>query len=117
MAAERSVFETRTRKTFQELDVLAQQETKLTETLAFAARELELTRRLYQQKVVPEIELLRIERQTSELRGQLAEVQSRARHHQDRLSRPGGRRPRQVARRSRRARREHQVRPGQGPTR
>jgi adhesin transport system membrane fusion protein len=78
VAAERSVFETRTRKIFQELDVLAQQETKLTETLAFAARELELTRKLYQQKVVPEIELLRIERQTSELRGQLAEVQSRA---------------------------------------
>jgi adhesin transport system membrane fusion protein len=78
VTAERSVFDTRARKTAQELDVLAQQETRLTETLAFASRELELTRRLYQQKIVPEIELLRIERQSSELRGQLAEVQSRA---------------------------------------
>lgn len=76
--AERSVFETRTRKVAQELDVLTQQETKLTETLVFASRELELTRRLFSQKVIPEIEMLRIERQTSDLRGQLAEVQSRA---------------------------------------
>jgi len=40
-------------------------------------REVMLTRKLYEQKVVPEIEMIRLERQASELRGQLAEVQSR----------------------------------------
>lgn len=75
--AEKSVFETRARRLMQELDVLGQQQTKLTETLQFASRELELTRKLYNQKVIPEIEMLRIERQTSEIRGQLAEVASR----------------------------------------
>ena len=77
VAAERSVFETRARRVAQEVDVLTQQQTKITETLQLASRELELTRRLHTQKVVPEIELLRIERQVSEMRGQLAEVQSR----------------------------------------
>jgi adhesin transport system membrane fusion protein len=75
--SERSVFETRNRRLTQEIDVLSQQQTKITETLQLASRELELTRRLANQKVVPEIELLRIERQVSEMRGQLAEVQSR----------------------------------------
>jgi membrane fusion protein, adhesin transport system len=75
--SERSVFETRNRRLAQEIDVLSQQQTKITETLQLATRELELTRRLANQKVVPEIELLRIERQVSEMRGQLAEVQSR----------------------------------------
>jgi adhesin transport system membrane fusion protein len=77
VASERSVFETRARRLAQEIDVLSQQQTKITETLQLASRELELTRRLFNQKVVPEIELLRIERQVSEMRGQLAEVQSR----------------------------------------
>jgi glucose/arabinose dehydrogenase len=36
------------------------------------AREVDLTRRLFNQKVVPEIEMLRLERQSSEMRGQLA---------------------------------------------
>jgi membrane fusion protein, adhesin transport system len=75
--SERSVFETRNRRLTQEIDVLSQQQTKITETLQLATRELELTRRLANQKVVPEIELLRIERQVSEMRGQLAEVQAR----------------------------------------
>jgi adhesin transport system membrane fusion protein len=77
VSSERSVFETRARRLAQEIDVLSQQQTKITETLQLASRELELTRRLFNQKVVPEIELLRIERQVSEMRGQLAEVQSR----------------------------------------
>lgn len=77
VATEKSVFETRARKLAQDVDVLAQQETRLTETLQLLSREVELTRRLYTQKVVPEIEMLRLERQASELRGQLAEVQAR----------------------------------------
>jgi adhesin transport system membrane fusion protein len=75
--AEKSVFETRARKLAQDIDVLGQQETKLTETLQFGSRELEMTRKLAVEKVVPEIELLRIQRQVSDIRGQLAEVQSR----------------------------------------
>jgi adhesin transport system membrane fusion protein len=76
-AAEKSVFETRSRKVAQDVDVLSQQETRLTETLQLLGREVELTRRLFAQKIVPEIEMLRLERQASELRGQLAEVQAR----------------------------------------
>jgi len=75
--SEQSVFDTRARKVAQEADVVAQQEARLTESLKLLTRELELTRRLYAQKVVPEIEMLRLERQASEMRGQLAEAQSR----------------------------------------
>jgi len=74
---EKSVFETRTRKVAQDVDVLTQQEMRLSENLKLLNREVELTRRLHAQKVVPEIEMLRLERQASETRGQLAETQSR----------------------------------------
>lgn len=77
VAAETSVFETRARKIVQDIDVLAQQETRLTESLKLLNRELELTRRLYQEKVVPEIEMLRLDRQAADMRGQLAETQSK----------------------------------------
>ena len=75
--SEQSVFDTRARKVAQDADVVAQQEARLTESLKLLTRELELTRKLYAQKVVPEIEMLRLERQASEMRGQLAEAQSR----------------------------------------
>jgi adhesin transport system membrane fusion protein len=74
---EQSVFDTRMRKVTQDVDVIAQQEKRLTDSLKFLERELDLTRKLYAQKVVPEIEMLRLERQASEMRGQLAEAQSR----------------------------------------
>jgi adhesin transport system membrane fusion protein len=74
---EGSVFETRARKIAQDIDVIAQQETRLTESLKLLDREIEITRRLHAQKVVPEIEMLRLERQASEMRGQLAEAKSR----------------------------------------
>jgi len=74
---ERSVLATRARKLAEDLDVLTQQETRLTETLGLLNREVDLTRKLFQQKVVPEIEMIRVERQASELRGQLAEAQSK----------------------------------------
>jgi adhesin transport system membrane fusion protein len=77
VAAETSVFETRARKLTQDIDILSQQEIRLTESLKLLSRELTLTRRLYEEKVVPEIEMLRLDRQASEMRGQLAEVQSR----------------------------------------
>ncbi|MET0639173.1 MAG: HlyD family type I secretion periplasmic adaptor subunit [Hyphomicrobium sp.] len=74
---ELSVFDARSRKLKQEIGVLAQQEARLSENLQLLNREVELTRKLFAQRVVPEIEMLRLERQASELRGQLGEVQSR----------------------------------------
>jgi adhesin transport system membrane fusion protein len=79
-AAELSVFEARARRLAQDLDVLHQQEVRLTESLAILTREVEITRRLFKQKVVPEIEMLRLERQSSEMRGQLAETKSKIEH-------------------------------------
>jgi adhesin transport system membrane fusion protein len=90
VAAEKSLYDARARKLAQDIDVVAQQETqrrreldeyratevKLTETLKFLQREVDLTRNLYQQKVVPEIEMLRIERQASEMRGQLQVIKA-----------------------------------------
>ena len=75
--AETSVFNTQVRKLSDDLDVLNQQETRLTGTLALLSREVDLTRKLYDQKVVPEIEWLRLTRQATEMKGQLAEVKSR----------------------------------------
>jgi adhesin transport system membrane fusion protein len=85
VATERSVFDAHMRKLAQDLDVIVQQvtqrrreldefranEKKLGEGLALLNREVELTRRLYNQKVVPEIEMLRLDRQAADMRGQL----------------------------------------------
>jgi adhesin transport system membrane fusion protein len=87
---ERSVFDAHVRKLAQDVDVISQQEwqkkkeidelraseTRYSETLALLARETALTRRLYEQKVVPEIEMLRADRQATDMRGQLATVQA-----------------------------------------
>jgi membrane fusion protein, adhesin transport system len=80
VAAEISVFEARGRRLAQDLDVLRQAETRLSSTLQILAREVEITRRLFNQKVVPEIEMLRLERQASEMRGQLAETRAKLQH-------------------------------------
>ncbi len=80
IARELSVFESRARRLAQDIDVLRQQEIRLTETLGILTREVNLTRNLYKQKVVPEIEMLRLERQLSEMRGQLAETKSKIEH-------------------------------------
>lgn len=77
VAAESSVFETRARKLAQDIDVLAQQEKRLADTLNILNEELRLQKPLYQQKIIPEIEWLRSTRQAAEMAGQLAEVQSR----------------------------------------
>ncbi|MDP3694088.1 HlyD family type I secretion periplasmic adaptor subunit [Bradyrhizobium sp.] len=77
VATESSVFRMRTQKIAQDVDVLNQQVTRLTGTLKLLDRELSLTRKLYEQKVVPEIEMLRLDRQATEMRGQLAEAQSK----------------------------------------
>jgi adhesin transport system membrane fusion protein len=75
--AETSVFNTQVKKLANDLDVLNQQETRLTDTLVLLNREVDLTRKLYDQKVVPEIEWLRLTRQATDMKGQLAEVKSR----------------------------------------
>jgi adhesin transport system membrane fusion protein len=75
--AERNLFEARLRKLKQETDVLLQQEKRFTDTLQILDKELDITRRLHGQKVIPEIEMLRLERQATDMRGQLAEVKSR----------------------------------------
>ena len=77
VATETSVFKMRAQKVAQDIDVLNQQVTRLTGTLKLLDRELALTRKLYEQKVVPEIEMLRLDRQATEMRGQLAEAQSK----------------------------------------
>jgi adhesin transport system membrane fusion protein len=77
VATELSVFQTRARKAADDVNVLSQQDTRLTDTLALLAREVDLTRKLYDQKVVPEIEWLRLARQATDMKGQLAEVKAR----------------------------------------
>jgi membrane fusion protein, adhesin transport system len=77
VATETSVFKTRAQKLAQDIDVLNQQITRLTQTSALFDRELALTRKLYEQKVVPEIEMIRVERQSAETKGQLAEAKSK----------------------------------------
>jgi adhesin transport system membrane fusion protein len=59
----------------------------LAKNLKLQNRELELTRRLYDQKVVPEIEMLRAQRQANELAGQLAQIDQAIRSAQDRVER------------------------------
>ena len=77
VATETSVFKMRSQKVAQDIDVLNQQVTRLTGTLKLLDRELSITRKLFEQKVVPEIEMLRLDRQATEMRGQLAEAQSK----------------------------------------
>jgi membrane fusion protein, adhesin transport system len=74
---ERNVFAARQRKLSQDVDVLLQQQIRFADSIKLLSREIELTRNLYVQKIVPEIDMLRLERQASELKGQLAEAQSR----------------------------------------
>jgi membrane fusion protein, adhesin transport system len=77
VTTETSVFNMRAQKVAQDVDVLNQQVNRLSGTLKLLDRELALTRKLYEQKVVPEIEMLRLDRQATEMRGQLAEAQSK----------------------------------------
>lgn len=77
VATEQNLFAARARKLAQDIDVLVQAQTRLSESLNLLSREVDLTQKLYAQKVVPEIEWLRLQRQAAEIKGQLAETQSR----------------------------------------
>ena len=59
----------------------------LAASLKLLNRELELTQRLYNQKVVPEIEMLRLQRQVSDMSGQLAITEETIKSAQDRVRR------------------------------
>jgi membrane fusion protein, adhesin transport system len=74
---ERNVFDARQKKLEKDIDVLAQQQTRLAESLKLLNRQVELTRDLYVKKIVPEIEMLQLDQKATEMKGQLAEVQSR----------------------------------------
>jgi membrane fusion protein, adhesin transport system len=56
-------------------------------SLKLLTREVELTRRLYEQKVVPEIEMLRLQRQASDLSGQIAVFDETIKSAEDRVRR------------------------------
>jgi membrane fusion protein, adhesin transport system len=74
---ERNVFQSHAQKLADDINVLTQQAGRLADTLASYQHELDLTRPLYQQKVVPEIEMIRLQRQASDTQGQLAEVRAK----------------------------------------
>jgi len=86
---ELNLFNSHMRKLQQDIDVLSQQETqkrreldeyrasenKLTQSLELTRRENQITRQLFKQKVIPEIEMIRIEQKQVEIQGQLDVVQ------------------------------------------
>jgi adhesin transport system membrane fusion protein len=56
-------------------------------SLKLLSREVELTRKLYEQKVVPEIEMLRLQRQSADLTGQIAVFDETIKSAEDRVRR------------------------------
>lgn len=85
VASEKNVYDARAKKLAQDIDVIQQQEAqkrreidelrasegRFSDTLKLLSREVELTRNLFNQRVVPEIEMLRVDRQATDMRGQL----------------------------------------------
>lgn len=56
-------------------------------SLKLLSREVELTRKLYEQKVVPEIEMLRLQRQAADLSGQIKVFEETIKSAEDRVRR------------------------------
>ncbi|HXF87109.1 MAG TPA: HlyD family type I secretion periplasmic adaptor subunit [Xanthobacteraceae bacterium] len=77
VATEANVFEARARKLAQDIDVLVKQEARLTDAYKLINDEIRIMRPLFQQKVVPEIEWIRLHQREADVRGQLAETQSK----------------------------------------
>jgi membrane fusion protein, adhesin transport system len=85
LEGERSLFEARQRKLKQDIEVLDQQvalktaeiveleaqDRRISNSLELLGRELLIARRLFNQRIIPEIEMLRLDRQLAELTGQL----------------------------------------------
>ena len=88
--AEQSLFDARQRKLKQDIEVLNQQvaqkkaeiaelnaqDNRLSSSMELLNKELGITRRLYSQRIVPEIEMLRLDRQAAEMKGQLDVVRA-----------------------------------------
>lgn len=74
---EQSVFDSHAQKLSDDINVFKQQEQKLSDSLSSFEHEASITRPLFEQKVIPEIEMIRLDRQVSDTRGQLAEVRAR----------------------------------------
>ena len=109
-----SVFETRARKIAQDIDVLAQEETRLTESLKLLNRELELTRPLsISKRSYPKSKCCGLTARRSRNARPVGGNPIENHQHQGGVPLAGRRGPREVARRSCGARREHQV--GAGP--
>ncbi len=70
-----------------DLGELQAKRNSLSASLKLINRELDLTRRLYDQKVVPEMEMLRLQRQVSDMGGQLAITEETIKSAQDRVRR------------------------------
>lgn len=70
-----------------DLGELQAKQNALSASLKLLNREVDLTTRLYKQKVVPEIEMLRLQRQAADMSGQLAVINESIKLAKDRLSR------------------------------
>lgn len=70
-----------------DLGELEAKRTAVAESLKLLNREVDLTMNLYKQKVVPEIELLRLQRQAADMTGQLAVIEETIKSAKDRLRR------------------------------
>ena len=70
-----------------DLGELEAKRSALSSSLKYLNRELDLTRRLYNQKVVPEIEFLRLQQKVAEASGQLAVIEESIKLAKDRLKR------------------------------
>ena len=70
-----------------DLGELEAKRTAVSESLKLLNREVDLTMNLYKQKVVPEIELLRLQRQAADMTGQLAVIEETIKSAKDRVRR------------------------------
>lgn len=70
-----------------ELEGLKAKRDAISTSLKFLNREADLTRKLYKQKVVPEIEMLRLDQKVADLDGQLAVINESIKQAKDRLGR------------------------------
>lgn len=70
-----------------DLGELEAKRTALAESLKLLNREVDLTTNLYKQKVVPEIEMLRLQRQAADMTGQLAITEETIKSAKDRVRR------------------------------
>lgn len=74
LEARRQILEEQVKQKLHQLDELKSKQSNLQSSYQLAARELKLTRPLKDQGAVSEVELLRLERQVNELRGEIEQI-------------------------------------------